>query len=133
MDSFSIILTLLSNLTHNLALLLKNLKFTANFPFKWHPSPQNSPTANQNESNEVGTSGFFRLSLQTVRLTFVNTVKTADIQITGVSESCETERLNINTRIGGVFVEEPEKRKFCEKWGEILRRRRKKKRGEEES
>ena len=68
------------------------------------------------ESNKVG-AALFGLSLQTaVRLTFVNTVNTADIHITRVSESSEAERLNINTGFGGVFVEEP-KRKFCEKWG----------------
>lgn len=74
------------------------------------------------ESNEVGTSPF-KLSLQTqVRLTFVNIVNTADIQITRVSESYETKRLNINTECGGVFVEDS-KGKFCEKWSEILRRK----------
>lgn len=81
------------------------------------------------ESNKLGTS-LFRLSLQTAaRLTFVNIVNTADIQITRVSGSSETERLNINTRFGGVFVEEP-KRKFCE-GGNFEKK--KKKKGREES
>ncbi len=78
------------------------------------------------ESNKVGIS-LLRLFLQTaVRLTFVNTVNTVDIQITQVCESYVAERLNINTRFREVLVEEP-KRKFCETWGEILRRERKKK------
>lgn len=71
----------------------------------------------------------FRLSLQTaVRLTFINTVNIADIRITRVSESYETERLNINTRSGEVFVGDP-KRKFCEKRGEIFSRKKKGGRG----
>lgn len=63
------------------------------------------------KSNKVSTS-FFRLTLQTGQ---VNTVNSVDIQITWVSESYETGRLNINTSVEG-RLKDPEG-KFCEKWG----------------
>lgn len=63
------------------------------------------------KSNMVSTS--FRLTLQTGQ---VNTVNSSDSQITRISESYETERLNINTKYGGEFVNVL-KGKFSEKWG----------------
>lgn len=44
------------------------------------------------------------------------------LQIFRLHEYLRATRLNINSRFGGVFFEEP-KRNICEKWGEILRRK----------
>lgn len=47
------------------------------------------------------------------RSAFVNRVNTADIQITGVSESCETRRLSVNTKPGGDVCRRSEWEVLC--------------------
>lgn len=74
---------------------------TAHFPIKWRPSPPRLPYGESNEEPRT-IAPFLRLSLQTAAgLTFVNTVNTADVRITRVSERYEAQRLNINTSGGG--------------------------------